>query len=112
MRHIIVHSLLAHCLPPAPLRAQAETGVDILTGRVTDLTGKPIADAQVGVTSLRYGLTRSITTDANGHYNIYFPGTPTHYKFEAKRMGFASAHRTVARRTKGSEQMTIDLQLG
>jgi hypothetical protein len=112
MRHIIVLSLLVLCLAPAPLRAQAGAGVDILTGRVTDLTGKPIADAQVGVTSLRSGLTRSITTDANGHYKIFFPGTPTHYKLEVKRMGFAPAHRTVARRTKGPEEMTIDLQLG
>ena len=112
MRHIIVLSLLPLCLAPAPLRAQAGAGVDILTGRVTDLTGKPIADAQVGVTSLRSGLTRSITTDANGHYKIFFPGTPTHYKLEVKRMGFAPAQRTVARRTKGPEEMTIDLQLG
>jgi hypothetical protein len=112
MRHIIVLSLLALWLAAAPLRAQAEAGVDILTGRVTDLTGKPIADAQVGVTSLRSGLTRSITTDANGRYKIFFPGTPTHYKLEVRRMGFAPAHRTVARRTKGPEEMTIDLQLG
>jgi Carboxypeptidase regulatory-like domain len=112
MRDIIVLSLLALCLAPAPLRAQAGTGVDILTGRVTDLTGKPIADAQVGVTSLRSGLTRSITTDANGRYKIYFPGMPPHYKLEVKRMGFAPAQRTVARRTKGPEEMTIDLQLG
>lgn len=112
MRDITVLLLLALCLTPAPLRAQEGAGVDILTGRVTDLTGKPIADAQVGVTSLRSGLTRSITTDANGHYKIFFPGTPTHYKLEVKRMGFAPAQRTVARRTKGPEEMTIDLQLG
>lgn len=112
MRDITVLSLLALCLAPAPLRAQAGAGVDILTGRVTDLTGKPIADAQVGVTSLRSGLTRSITTDANGRYKIFFPEMPTHYKLEVKRMGFAPAQRSVARRTKGPEEMTIDLQLG
>ena len=112
MRDITVLSLLALCLAPVSLGAQAGADVDILTGRVTDLTGKPIADAQVGVTSLRSGLTRSITTDANGRYKIYFPEMPTHYKLEVKRMGFAPAQRSVARRTKGPEEMTIDLQLG
>lgn len=112
MRDLTVLSLLALCLAAAPLPAQTEGGVDILSGHVTDLTGKPIADALVGVTSLRSGLTRSYTTDANGRYKIFFPETPTHYKLEVKRMGFAPTQRTVARRTKGPEEMVIDLQLG
>src|SRR5687767_557413 len=112
MRDITVLSLLALCLALAPLRAQTEAGVDILTGHVTDLTGKPVADAQVGVTSLRSGLTRSYTTGADGRYRIFFPETPTHYKLEVKRLGFAPAQRTVARRTKGPEEMVIDVQLG
>lgn len=112
MRNLTVFSLLALCLAAAPLPAQTQGAVDILTGHVTDLTGKPIADAQVGVTSLHSGLTRSNTTDANGRYKIFFPETPTHYKLEVKRMGFAPTQRTVARRTKGPEEMVIDLRLG
>lgn len=112
MRDLTVLSLLVFCLAAAPLPAQTQGGVDILSGYVTDLTGKPIADAQVGVTSLRSGHTRSNTTDANGRYKIFFPETPTHYKLEVKRMGFAPTQRTVARRTKGPEEMVIDLQLG
>src|ERR671914_2969328 len=101
MRDSIVLLVVALCLAPALLPAQATDGVDILTGHVTDLTGKPIADAHVGATSLRTGLTRSYTTDSQGRFRIFFPETPTHYKLEVRRMGFAPAQRTVARRTKG-----------
>jgi hypothetical protein len=108
----IVISLLALCLAPVATQAQADGRVDILTGRVTDLTGKPVSDAQVGATSLGSGRTRSYTTDAEGRYKIFFPEMAPRYVVQAKRMGFAPVQRTIARRTKDPEQMTIDLQLG
>ena len=110
MRTII--SLLALCLAPAALQAQTEARADILTGRVTDLAGKPVADAQVGATSLGSGRTRSHTTDAEGRYKIFFLETAPKYMLQAKRMGFAPVQRTITRHTKDPEQMTIDLQLG
>ena len=84
-----VLSFLALCLAPAALHAQAGAHTDILTGRVTDLTGKPVADAQVGATSLGSGLTRSFTTDTEGRYRIFFPETARQYVVQVKRMGFA-----------------------
>lgn len=110
MRTVI--PLLALCLAAAALRAQTEGRPDILTGRVTDLTGKPVADAQVGATSLGSGRTRSYTTDTEGRYKIFFPETAPRYVLQAKRMGFAPVQRTITRHTKDPEQMTIDLQLG
>ena len=110
MRTVI--SLLALCLTPAALHAQTEARADILTGRVTDLTGKPVADAQVGATSLGSGRTRSHTTDEEGRYKIFFPETAPRYVLQAKRMGFAPVQRTITRHTKDPEQMTVDLQLG
>jgi hypothetical protein len=107
----VIH-LLALCLASATIQAQTETRADVLTGRVTDLTGKPIADAQVGATSLGSGRTRSYTTDAEGRYKIFFPETAPRYVVQAKRMGFAPVQRTITRHTKDPEQMTIDLQLG
>jgi hypothetical protein len=113
MRYLTVRlSILCLCLTPAALQAQPDATSDILTGRVTDLTGKPIADAQVGATSLRSGLTRTHTTDVQGRFRIYFPETATTYVLQAKRLGFAPVQRTVTRRTKNPEQMTIDMQLG
>jgi len=112
MRDLTVFSLLALCLAPAPLQAQTEARIDILTGRVTDLTGKPVADAQVGATSLASGRTRSQTTNAEGRYRIFFPETAPRYMLEVRRMGFSPVQRTVTRRTKDPEEMTIDMELG
>jgi hypothetical protein len=111
MRELIAFVSLL-CLIPAALQAQEHSGNDILTGRVTDLTGKPVPDAQVGATSLRTGLTRSHSTDADGRYKIYFPETAPKYTLSVKRIGFNPVQRTVARSTHGPEEMTIDLQFG
>ncbi|HMF88153.1 MAG TPA: carboxypeptidase-like regulatory domain-containing protein, partial [Gemmatimonadaceae bacterium] len=104
--------MLCFCLAPAALQAQSRSGTDILTGRVTDYNGKPIADAQVGATSLVSGLRRTYTTDVDGRFRIYFPETPQQYMLQVKRMGFAPVQRTITRRTKEPEQMTVDMQLG
>jgi len=111
MRNLTAYLSLL-CLMPAALQAQEHPGNDILTGRVTDLTGKPVSDAQVGATSLRTGLTRSHSTDADGRYKIYFPETAPRYALSAKRIGFSPVQRTVTRRTHGPEEMSIDLQFG
>ena len=112
MRQLFVLFLLCVCLAPAKLRAQSDAGSDVLTGRVTDYNGRPVADAQVGVTAPGSGLTRSHATDAEGRYKIYFPELAPRYVLQVKRMGFSPVQRNVTRRTKGPEWMTIDMQLG
>jgi Carboxypeptidase regulatory-like domain len=109
---VLTAYLFLLCLLPVVLQAQEHSSNDILTGRVTDLAGKPVADAQVGATSLRTGLTRSHSTDADGRYKIYFPETAPKYALSVKRIGFSPVLRTVVRRTHGPEEMTIDLQFG
>jgi hypothetical protein len=111
MRDLTAHLSLL-CLIPAALQAQEHPGNDILTGRVTDLTGRPVADAQVGATSLGTGITRSHSTDADGRYKIYFPETAQKYALSVKRIGFSPVQRTITRRTSGPEEMTIDVQFG
>ena len=113
MRHLTVPLfLLCFCLAPAVLRAQPDPGTDILTGRITDFTGRPVTGAQVGATSLGSGLTRSHTTDADGRYKIFFPETATRYVLLVKRIGFAPVQRTIARNSKAPEQITTDVQFG
>lgn len=109
MRHL---GFLILFLWLAPVAAQAQLQNDLLTGRVTDLAGHPIADAQVGATSLGSGRTRSQTTDQDGRYRIYFPETAPKYTLSAKRIGFSPVQRTITRRTAAPEKMTIDLQFG
>jgi hypothetical protein len=103
---------LALVLVPLGIHAQTIPGSDVVTGRVTDLTGHPIANAQIGVTSGRTGKTRSQSTDDNGRYRIYFPETAPSYTLLAKRMGFSPLQRTIARKTEGPEEMRVDLQFG
>ena len=112
MKTLIVFPLLTLCLAAAALEAQTDTRGDVLAGRVTDVTGRPVADAQVGATALGSGITRSISTDAEGHYRLFFPRTARQYVVLVKRMGFAPVQRTITRRTNEPEEMTIDMQLG
>jgi hypothetical protein len=99
-------------LIPAVLEAQGNPGSDVLTGRVTDLTGRPVVEAQVGATSRRTGVTRSHVTDVEGRYKIYFPETAPEYTLLVKRMGFSPVQRTITRRTTGPEEITVDIQFG
>ncbi len=112
MRSFAALSLLYFCLAAAALKAQSSPRADVLSGRITDYNGHPVADAIVGATSLGSGLTRSHSTDAEGRYKIYFPETAPRYVLQVKRMGFSPVQRTVTRRTSDPEQMTIDMQLG
>lgn len=107
----ICFTLLA-LLAPVWSDAQTEPRTDVISGRVTDLNGHPVADALVGATAPGSGITRTYNTDAEGRYKIYFPGTPSQYSLQVKRMGFAPVQRTITRRTAAPEQMTVDVQLG
>jgi hypothetical protein len=101
--------LSLHCLLPLALAAQTN-GNDVLVGRVTDFTGRPVADAQVAATSPATGVTRVHLTDSDGRYRIYFPEIAPKYTLQVKKMGFSPVQRTITRRTQHAEQMSIDLQ--
>jgi Carboxypeptidase regulatory-like domain len=105
-------SILALCLLAAPAQSQTEARTDVISGRVTDLNGRPVADALVGATAAGSGITRTYNTDQDGKYRIYFPGTPSQYSLQVKRMGFAPIQRTITRHTSEPEHMTVDVQLG
>ena len=109
MRFLIAGLL---CLAPAALAAQSEPKSDVLIGRITDLAGRPVSDAQVGATSLGTGLTRFHTTNEEGSYRIVFPENAPQYVVSAKRVGFSPVQRTITRRSQHDEQMRIDLQFG
>ena len=96
----------------ADIVSAQEPAADVLSGRVTDVAGKPVPDARVISTAETSGVTRSTTTDASGHYKIFFPETSPQYRLQVKRMGFTPVQRTVTRRSKGPEQMTIDVEMG
>src|SRR3954470_6072578 len=107
---VITIPALALCLAAGALGAQADQRADVLSGRVTDVAGKPVADAQVMTTAIGSGTTRSATPAPGGHYRILSPATAEEYQLQVNRMGFTPPQRTVTRRTKSPEQMTVDLE--
>jgi hypothetical protein len=102
---------LVLCFSAPILGAQTEKG-DTFIGRVSDLAGRPLSDAQVAVTSLGTGLTRSHSTDEKGEYRILFPENAPRYVISVKRVGFTPLQRTVARHSKEAEEIRLDLQFG
>ena len=92
------------------LRAQNDGPHDVLVGRITDIGGRPLADAQVGVTSLSTGKKRTFTTDEEGRYRVVFPENAKQYVILVKRVGFSPVQRTITRRTSGDEQIRTDVQ--
>src|SRR3954465_1472634 len=108
---LLTTALLAFCVVPPILGAQSEKG-DTFIGRVSDLAGHPLSDAQVAVTSLGTGLTRSHSTDDKGEYRILFPENAPRYVVSVKRVGFTPVQRTVVRHSKEAEEIRLDLQFG
>lgn len=102
--------LVSVLLAPAALYAQAATRTDVLTGRVTDLGGRPVAEAQVEVTSLGSNLTRTRLTDSAGRYRIVFPEHAPRYQVTARRMGFSPVQRTIRRGSTADELFIADMQ--
>jgi hypothetical protein len=76
---------LAACLIPVALAAQAVTGT--ILGVVSDDTGAVVPGATVTLTHTATGLSRAVTTDANGEYTA--PSLPTgKYTVVAELAGF------------------------
>src|SRR5690348_318558 len=109
---LIIALCLLSTAAASQTEARTEARTDVISGRVTDLNGRPVADALVGATAPGSSITRTYSTDPDGRYKIYFPGTPSQYSLQVKRLGFAPVQRTIARHTKDAEHMTVDVQLG
>lgn len=103
--------MFALCLWAPLTGAQSDKG-DTFVGRVSDLAGRPLSDAQVAVTSLGTGLTRSHSTDERGEYRILFPENAPRYVISVKRVGFTPLQRTVVRHSREAEEIRLDLQFG
>ncbi|HEU4748931.1 MAG TPA: carboxypeptidase-like regulatory domain-containing protein [Gemmatimonadaceae bacterium] len=93
-----------------PALVVAQTATDVLAGRVTDLGGRPVADAQIEVVSLASRLARTQLTDSAGRYRIAFPEHAPRYRVTARRMGFAPVQRTIQRGSTRDEVFVADLQ--
>ncbi|HEX9105672.1 MAG TPA: carboxypeptidase regulatory-like domain-containing protein, partial [Longimicrobiales bacterium] len=92
---------LALALPSA-LRAQS---ADVITGRVLNADGKPLAGARVTALSIESEITRSAITDNNGRYMINFPDGGGRYTLKISFLGMADVNRTIVR--EGNEDLLV-----
>ena len=102
-------ALLAITLLPLAARPPvdpARDGITVVTGRVTDQGGQPLASAMLSVD----GRSRSATTGADGHYALSL--TRTHagdmVTLRARRVGYDLATATIALR---ADSIRVDFQL-
>jgi hypothetical protein len=96
---------------PAALAAQVGSTTDIVTGRVTGQAGQPVEGAQVTVTSLETGTSRSRNTNAQGRYTILFPDGGGRYRIMVRAIG--QTPRTVTVQREGDEdRLVADVALG
>lgn len=108
---ISVNALFVSLLAtPASLAAQGAALTDVLTGRVTDLGERPVAEAQIEAIALGSNLIRTRLTDSAGRYRIVFPGHAPRYQVTARRMGFSPVQRTIQRGSTLDELFVADIQ--
>lgn len=79
------------------LAAQVGSTTDILTGVVTDSTGRPLEGATVEATSVETQITRRTQTNDRGRYTIVFPDGGGQYAVIIRYLGMAPARLTLAR---------------
>ena len=104
-------TLLAALLAPAALAAQVGVTTDVISGRVTDASGQPVAAAQIEAVSVESGVRRTTTTRADGRYTIVFPEGGGQYRLRAVALGFAPATMNL-QRTADEDVLTANFRLG
>lgn len=78
---------------------------DLLTGRVTDEAGQPLAGARVEAMSIETEITRSVITDRAGRFMINFPDGGGRYLLRITFLGKADVVRTLVR--EGDEELLV-----
>ena len=89
--------LLSAPAVPGQLHAQLGATTDIITGTVIGPDQLPIAGAQLLVTSLETGITRTRTTNDRGQYTLLFPDGGGRYRIVTRFIGMASQELIVSR---------------
>jgi hypothetical protein len=82
---------------PAIVSAQIGGTTDIITGTVTGPAGAAVNAAQVTVTSVETGISRSKATNEKGQFTLLFPDGGGQYTVTVRRIGLAPQTATVSR---------------
>ena len=96
-------------LAARPLHAQGS--LDIIVGKVTDATGKPVAGAVVEAFSIETEVTRRATTNDKGTYQIIFQDGTGQYRISVKAIGKTPQIYNVARQSD-DDRIVLNIKLG
>ena len=109
MRSFLSSLLLLACILCGMSSALAQgTSLGTIRGRVTDPTGAAVQNASVKVTDLETNITRELTTDDEGEYEVAALKTGT-YRVTVTGSGFAS--KSIRVTLTGSEPVRADAAL-
>ena len=93
-----------------PLHAQGGA-LDIIVGKVTDATGKPVAGAVVEAFSIETEVTRKATSNDKGTYQIIFQDGTGQYRISVKAIGKNPQIFNVARQSD-DDRIVLNIKLG
>src|SRR6266404_3734980 len=107
---LLVCAVVLLLVVPAAVRAQVVTAS--VRGTIMDDQGAAVADADVTITNVDTGYTRSMKSGSDGAYN--FPDLPLgSYRIQASHAGFKAATQTgIALHVADSLVVNVNLRVG
>lgn len=94
-----------------PASAQQGSAVDVITGTVTDETGKPVAGANVEAYSIESQVTKKTVTNDKGRYTIFFNDGTGQYRVTVRQIGKQPFIQNVSRQTD-DDRIILNVKLG
>lgn len=93
----VMSALGALALCATAASAQVGSTTDLVMGRIVGPDTLPLRGAHVAVTSLESGITRTVTTDDQGHYSVVFPDGGGRYVVTVQYLGMFPMRTLVVR---------------
>lgn len=112
MKRLQIVVLIGVVVLLAPIFACGQVVNGTIAGTIADTSGAVVPEAQVTVTNVGTGVSRSLKTNSSGYYSMpnLPPGT---YKVSAQKPGFATGvHAGISLFAAGTVQINVTLQPG
>jgi len=94
-----------------PSAAAQGGNIDIISGTITDASGKPIINAAIEALSIETDVTRRTNSDGKGHYIVIFNDGGGQYRVTVRAIGHNSFIQNVSRQPD-DDRISLDVRLG
>src|SRR5688572_16940665 len=101
---------LVALLVPSIAAAQIGGTTDIITGTINGPGGVPVNAAQIQVTSVETGISRSKSTNEKGQFTLLFPDGGGQYTVTVRRIGMAPQQASISR-VADEDRLVANFQL-